>query len=59
MTRADYAISSFHKTTTRIKQRNIIKVKLTTFNNYLEVLKSCEESSDLQLIDLEGRLSKF
>lgn len=59
MTRADYAISSFHKTTTRINQRNLIKVKLTTFNNYLEVLKSCEESSDLQLIDLEGRLSKF
>lgn len=36
-----------------------MKAKLTNFCNYLSVLISCESLSDLQKLELEGRLSKF
>ena len=42
-----------------VKQRSGIKAKLTNFEKYLTVLSSSKFISELQRIDLEGRLNKF
>lgn len=42
-----------------IKQRSGIKAKLTNFEKYITVLSSSKHISQIQRIDLEGRLSKF
>ncbi|XP_059054714.1 uncharacterized protein LOC131848794 [Achroia grisella] len=41
------------------RKRSAMKAKLTNFSNFITVLLSCESISDLQRIELEGRLSKF
>ncbi|XP_045449127.1 uncharacterized protein LOC123657649 [Melitaea cinxia] len=42
-----------------IKRRSSMKAKLTSFSNYLEVVKSCEILSELQIIELESRFDKY
>lgn len=42
-----------------IKKRSSMKAKLTNFSNHLDSLVKCTSLTDLQRIDLEGRLSKF
>ncbi|KAF9405858.1 hypothetical protein HW555_013563 [Spodoptera exigua] len=42
-----------------VKQRSGIKAKLTNFEKYITILSSSKLISELQRIDLEGRLSKF
>ncbi|CAH0715181.1 unnamed protein product, partial [Brenthis ino] len=42
-----------------IKKRSSMKAKLTTFSNYLDVLKSCDNLSTLQRLELDSRYSKF
>ncbi|XP_049869236.1 uncharacterized protein LOC126368998 [Pectinophora gossypiella] len=42
-----------------LKRRRTIKAKVTSFENYLKLLLSCEKITDLQRIDLDGRFSKF
>ncbi|XP_063835421.1 uncharacterized protein LOC135085634 isoform X2 [Ostrinia nubilalis] len=42
-----------------IKQRGSVKAKLTSFSNYMTVIKSCKQLSDLQVLELEGRFNKF
>ncbi|XP_026736737.1 uncharacterized protein LOC113500227 [Trichoplusia ni] len=42
-----------------IRRRGSMKAKLTNFSKYLSVLESNDELSDLQVLDLESRLSKF
>ncbi|XP_050551759.1 uncharacterized protein LOC118279021 isoform X5 [Spodoptera frugiperda] len=42
-----------------VKQRSGIKAKLTNFEKYIAMLSSSKFISELQRIDLEGRLSKF
>lgn len=44
---------------TLIKKRSSLKAKLTTFNKYLNVLRSCKALSDMQIAELECRLSKI
>ncbi|XP_035457052.2 uncharacterized protein LOC118280784 [Spodoptera frugiperda] len=42
-----------------VKRRSSMKAKLTTFSAYLNVLKSCDNLSNLQIIELETRFDKF
>ncbi|KAL4720225.1 hypothetical protein ACJJTC_002937 [Scirpophaga incertulas] len=42
-----------------IRKRSALKAKLTNFSTYINIIKSCDKLSDLQRIELEGRLSKF
>ncbi|XP_045446356.1 uncharacterized protein LOC123654500 [Melitaea cinxia] len=42
-----------------IKRRSSMKAKLTSFSNYLEIVKSCEILSELQIIELESRFDKY
>lgn len=42
-----------------IKKRSSMKAKLTSFSNYLEILKSCDNLSELQRLELSGRFNKF
>lgn len=44
---------------TLIKKRSSMKSKLTTFSKYLNVLKSCTVLSEMQIAELECRLSKI
>ncbi|XP_050359347.1 uncharacterized protein LOC126779442 isoform X5 [Nymphalis io] len=44
---------------TLIKKRSSIKSKLTIFNNYLMLIKSSPELSELQRLDLMERFRKF
>lgn len=41
-----------------VKKRGSMKAKLTSFAAYLNVLKSCDNLSELQVIELETRLDK-
>ncbi|XP_063822359.1 defective in tip formation protein A-like isoform X1 [Ostrinia nubilalis] len=41
------------------KKRSCLKSKLTIFNNFISLLKTCTEPSQEQYLDLEGRLNKF
>lgn len=42
-----------------IKKRASLKAKVTQFSTYLNVVKSCEKLSDVQLIEIEHRLNIF
>ncbi|XP_022827332.1 uncharacterized protein LOC111357037 isoform X3 [Spodoptera litura] len=42
-----------------IKKRASIKAKLTQFNSYLSVSKSCEKLSEVQIVEIEYRLNIF
>lgn len=42
-----------------IKKRSSIKARITGFSNYITILKSCDQLSDLQVLELEGRFSRF
>ncbi|KAL4704557.1 hypothetical protein ACJJTC_012274 [Scirpophaga incertulas] len=41
------------------KKRGCIKSKLTIFGNYLNLLQSSSDHSEIQLLDLESRYKKF
>ncbi|XP_026746172.1 uncharacterized protein LOC113507515 isoform X4 [Trichoplusia ni] len=42
-----------------IKKRASFKAKLTQFSSYLNIVQSCEKLSEVQLIEIEHRLSTF
>ncbi|KAF9405434.1 hypothetical protein HW555_013830 [Spodoptera exigua] len=42
-----------------IKKRASIKAKLTQFNTYLNISKSCKKLSEVQVIEIEYRLNIF
>ncbi|KAF9808907.1 hypothetical protein SFRURICE_000953 [Spodoptera frugiperda] len=42
-----------------IKKRASIKAKLTQFSSYLNVAKSCEQLSEVQIVEVEYRLNIF
>ncbi|XP_026742765.1 uncharacterized protein LOC113504589 isoform X2 [Trichoplusia ni] len=42
-----------------IKKRASFKAKLTQFSSYLNIAQSCEKLSEVQLIEIEHRLSTF
>ncbi|XP_075990287.1 uncharacterized protein LOC142985931 [Anticarsia gemmatalis] len=46
-------------TKTLIKKRASIKAKLTQFSSYLEISRSCEKLSEVQLVEVEYRLNIF
>ncbi|CAB3242550.1 unnamed protein product [Arctia plantaginis] len=42
-----------------VRKRSSLKAKLTHFSSYMNVLLGCDTVSNLQCIELEGRLRKF
>uniref|UniRef100_A0A2H1WXA5 SFRICE_040349 n=1 Tax=Spodoptera frugiperda TaxID=7108 RepID=A0A2H1WXA5_SPOFR len=42
-----------------VKRRSSMRAKLTIFSTYLNVLNSCDNLSNLQIIELEARFDKF